>query len=200
VTNTGAGAITLGAITLGDTADYTLGTGANACVANTTALAAGATCDVYVSFDPKSVASLPTALTVGATAVGTTVPNAVANLTGTGTSPVAFTVPAVTLTSTNANRNPAQTFTVLNSASSAFTVTSVATLTRVGGQGQGTFNITATTCNVGAIIPPNGTCTVNVTFTPTNVSARRTVIADLAVSGTLAGGGAYQPAAVLTGN
>jgi hypothetical protein len=164
-TNTGAGAITVGAIALGDATDYAVGTGANACVANTTALAAGATCSVYVTFNPKAAGSRPTTLTVGATAVGTTVPNAAVNLTGTGG------IPAISLGTTTLNVGGSGTVagngtaTLTNSGGAPLTIGTILP-TKTNG-GTGVYTISGGTCQVGGVVAAGGgTCTVTIHLTP----------------------------------
>lgn len=152
----------------------------NGCV---TPLAALAVCSVTVEFKPIAPAGAKTAsLTVTGTPGGT----ATSALTGTATtagnvtatpSPVDFGT--VNVGSTSA----AQTITLTNSGGTA-------TPALVVGLSAGEFSKTADTCN-GVALAAAGTCTIQVTFAPTSVGQKSTVLT--------VGYGTAQTAVVLNG-
>jgi hypothetical protein len=90
LTNSGNAALTITGITIAGTnaTDFAMTTGTNSCGGS---LAAGATCNIYVTFSPASTASFSAALTVADNAAGS--PQTVA-LTGSGVAPADFGVSA----------------------------------------------------------------------------------------------------------
>lgn len=144
---------------------------------NCSSVAAGASCQIQVSFEPAGVGARVGTLTVGS--AGTTL---TAALTGNGVPDFAVSTAALTFGSQDVGASQSQTFTVTNTASGAATVPLL--------QLTGDFRASD---NCGAELAGGASCTVQVTFTPTGTGPR---------SGTLNGGAASYPAAtmVLSGN
>jgi hypothetical protein len=88
LTNSGNAAMTITGVSIAGTnpTDFALGTGSNACGSS---LAAGATCNIYVTFMPASAASFTATLSVADNAEGS--PQTIA-LSGTGLNPADFGV------------------------------------------------------------------------------------------------------------
>lgn len=148
-------------------------------------LAPAATCMVSALFQPSSAGAKTASLSVTATMGGT----AAATLNGTGLGPASLTITptsatfgSVTLNTTSA----ATSFTVRNTGGVSSGVPSAS----LGGTNAGDFNISGDTCT--AMLAPNATCTVQVTFRPTVAGSRS---ASLAVAASPGG----SPAASLSG-
>jgi hypothetical protein len=120
-------------------------------------LAGGASCDVVVLFTPGTQGSKSATLTVSGTSGG----SQVANLTGTGVAPGALSISPTPFDFRDVlqGQSNQKVFTVTNMGGSA---TGAPTVSLVGsGAGFSQTN----TCS--AAVPPNGSCTVTVTFAPT---------------------------------
>jgi hypothetical protein len=126
LTNSGNAALTIVGITIAGTnpTDFATTTGSNACGSS---LAAGATCNIYVTFTPATAASFAATLSVADNASGS--PQGVA-LTGSGVAPADFTVTA-TPSSQTVQSGGSTTYTVTVS-SSGGTFSSPAALTVSG--------------------------------------------------------------------
>ena len=121
-------------------------------------LAGGANCTISVTFTPTAVGSQPGTITVTDDATGS--PQTV-TLSGTGIAPAASFAPT-TLSFGNQNLNTtsaAQTVTLTNSGNAALNIASIA----ASAQYTQTNNCPASPSTLAV----NGTCTINVTFTPT---------------------------------
>jgi hypothetical protein len=160
VKNTGTAAITMGAITLTDTTDYTLS--ANTCPASGKTLAGGATCTISVTFNPTTTGAKRGSVVVNDSDPST--PQLI-GLSGTGISNVAlsptsvvFAVTAVGVTSANTK------ITLTNNTGVNLTLSTPAiTVT-------GPFaSASTTTCTNALVIAASGTCVINVNFKPTAV-------------------------------
>lgn len=150
VTNTGESLLTVGTIAI---------TGDFAQTNNCTTVAPGASCTINVTFTPTEPAALPGTLTIPHNAAGSP---ATVSLAGTGTGPVASITPA-SLTFGNqavGTTSASQSVTVRNTGNSPLSVTAVAAT--------GDFAQTNNCTTVAAA----GSCTVNVTFTPTAANLR----------------------------
>lgn len=126
-------------------------------------LAAGATCNVTVTFMPTATGSLTASLSLADNATGS--PQTVA-LTGAGTAPQAVLSPnplafPSTLVGTAATALP---MTLSNPGTAALTITSIS-VTGTNASSFGQSN------NCGASLAAGATCTVTVTFTPTSVAS-----------------------------
>lgn len=128
-----------------------------------TSLAAGASCTISVTFSPTAAGTRSGAVTITDDAAGS--PHAV-DLVGTGTIPPA---PAVNLSpgSLSFGDQP------LGETSASQTVT----LTNTGGSGLNISSITASgdfarTNSCPALLGPNASCSIQVTFTPTAIATR----------------------------
>jgi hypothetical protein len=160
VKNSGTTAITMGAITLTDTTDYTIAT--NTCPASGSTLAGGASCSIGVTFGPKSTGSKR-----GSVVINDNDPSSpqLIGLTGTGISNVSLSPASVSFATTAVGVTSANTkITLTNNTGVSITLGNPAiTLT-------GTFgSASTTTCTNSLVIAANGTCVINVNFKPTKV-------------------------------
>src|SRR5262249_32248525 len=152
LTNSGTAALTISSIALsGDFAQT------NNCGST---LAVNGTCTINVTFTPTATATRSGTLSVTDNAAGS--PHT-ASLSGTGIAPAASLAPSgLTFASQNVGTtSAAQTMTLTNSGTAALTISSIAV--------SGDF---AETHNCGTPLAVNGTCTINVTFTPTAAGTR----------------------------
>jgi Abnormal spindle-like microcephaly-assoc'd, ASPM-SPD-2-Hydin len=142
-----------------------------------TAVAAGTSCAITVTFTPTSAGAQAATLTVRDTAGGAA--NATAALTGTGI------VPPINLAgNTNYGTVPfmstsTHSFTLSNTGSAALTINTIAVAKTSGG---GVYIVMPSgTCAAGNSVPARGTCTVDVEFAPMLGTASTT--ATLTVTG-----------------
>jgi FtsP/CotA-like multicopper oxidase with cupredoxin domain len=141
----------------------------------TTSLAAGASCTISVTFKPTATGARGAMLTIASSnPTALSVP-----LSGTGIAPTitpsnnAFQFGSVTVGSTTTT----QTLTITNTGNAALIINSIGL---VGGNaGDFALPVSTTPCPIGGTIglPPAGSCTVNMTFTPTVMGNRSTVLA-----------------------
>jgi hypothetical protein len=158
LSNPGTAPLTISAVTLGgaNAADFTLTNGCSS------TLAAGASCNLSVTFTPASAANFAATISVADNVSGS--PQTVA-LTGTGTAapvPLATLTPA-TLAFGNQNvatTSAAQTLTLSNAGTAALTITGIT----LGGANPTAFTQSASTC--GATLAAGASCAVSYTFTP----------------------------------
>jgi len=162
LTNSGAAALTITGIALTGTNPGSFAQ-TNNCAAT---VAAGASCNIAITFAPTKVASYSAALAVTDNASGS--PHTVA-LSGSGTAapaPVAVLTPAslsfgsVGIGGTSA----AQAATLKNTGNEALSITSIA----IGGANPADF---AQTNTCGASLAAGASCAINVTFTPASVAS-----------------------------
>jgi len=173
VTNSGTAAATISSIALG-------GTGATSFVEISTcgtSLAAGASCSIYVGFNPGSAAALSGTLSVTDNATGS--PQAV-TLTGTGTAAPTLTLSATSLTfptTVHATTSAAQTVTLTNSGTAVINLSSIS----LAGTNPADF-VELTTCT--GTLAPAATCQVFLAFHPAAAAAYTATlaIADTAAS------------------
>ncbi len=160
VKNTGTAAITMGAITLTDTTDYTLST--NTCPASGKTLAGGASCTISVTFGPKSTGSKRGSVVINDSDPST--PQLI-GLSGTGTSNVSLSLTSITFPVTAVGTTSANTkITLTNNTGVSITLSNPAiTVT-------GPFSsASTTTCTNSLVIAASGTCVINANFKPTAV-------------------------------
>jgi hypothetical protein len=161
VTNKGTTAITMGAITLTNTTDYTIVT--NTCPASGATLAGGASCTITTHFTPQS-----TGPKRGSVVINDSDPSSpqLVGLTGTGTSSVALSPSSITFPTTAVGvPSTATKITLTNN--TGVSITLGATPLTVTGP----FVIAAatTTCTPDLVIATSGTCVINVQFKPTKL-------------------------------
>jgi len=168
LTNTGNAALTITSIAItgansGDFAET------NTCPVNPTTLAAGANCNISITFDPTAIGARTASLAVTDDASGS--PQSI-SLTGTGTpaapvvglSPTSLTFSGQLVGTTSA----AQSITLTNIGNAALTITSIA----MAGANSGDFAET-NTCPTGpATLAAGSNCAISVTFMPTATGAR----------------------------
>jgi hypothetical protein len=160
--------------------------GASTC-STVSAVAIGGSCTLVVTFTPSGPGAAPATLTINHNAPGT--PQLV-TLNGTGTRPVISptTNPiAFPNTQLGVTTAPPQHIVVTNTGDAPL-VFSVepGTLAARSGPNSGDFAVVST-CHIASPLPPAGTCTLDITFTPTALGARSdtvTVTSD-AVNGPL---------------
>ena len=156
VKNTGTAPLSISSVT--PSGDYAVAS--QTCTAS--AVAAGASCAVNVTFKPTATGSRTGNLSFSDNVAGS--PQTV-GLSGTGTaaavslSPTSLTFASQTLNTASA----AQSITVTNTGTASLTVSAVSA--------SGDFAVASQTCT-GTAVAPAGTCTVNVTFTPTATGTR----------------------------
>jgi hypothetical protein len=181
VTNTGGIALAGGTFTFGGgSTQFSRATaaqgGAGTCPASGAAtLAVGATCTINVVFAPTATGSLPRTLTVAYT--GATVTGSPVSLTGTGAN---LAVNPSSLSFTNVpvgTTSAAQTLTVHNATGGAprsLALTFTGPFSRPTGAAGGTC---------GATLTNNGTCTINVVYSPTGTPGSTTGSLAIATNG-----------------
>jgi hypothetical protein len=152
LSNTGNAALTITSI----------GTSANFGQTNNCAgsVAASGSCTINVTFTPTATGVLTGTLTITDNSNGVTASTQTVNLTGTGvaTAPVAGVSPG-SLTFSNQSvgtTSGSQPVTLSNTGNAALTITSIGTSANFG-----------QTNNCGGSVAASGSCTINVTFTPT---------------------------------
>ncbi len=116
----------------------------------------GASCQIYVIFNPTATGARTGTLTVGSS--GSTL---ISTLTGTGIPALNFSLGALTFGSVDVGATQTQTFVVTNSASGAVTVPPFTTT--------GDYGVSS---NCGSLLGAGASCTVSVTFKPTTTGAR----------------------------
>jgi hypothetical protein len=170
LSNTGNAALSITGISItgSDPSDFAE---TNSCGSS---VAAGTSCNISVTFTPAATGTLSATLTFTDNATGS--PQSV-GLTGTGANSGGGTgggsTPAVTLSSTSLSfgnqpvdtTSSAQTVTLTNTGSAALSITSLT----ITGTNASDFTEVADTC--GSSVAAGGTCTVEVTFTPSAASS-----------------------------
>ncbi len=160
VKNTGTTSITMGAITLTDTTDYTITT--NTCPASGATLAAGASCTISVTFNPKSTGAKRGSVVVNDNDPST--PQLI-GLSGTGTSNVSLSLTSVTFPVTPVGVASANTkITLTNNTGVSITLSNPAITVSAP-----FASASSTTCTNSLVIAATGTCIINVNFKPTAV-------------------------------
>jgi hypothetical protein len=160
VKNTGTAAITMGAITLTETTDYTITT--NTCPASGKTLAGGATCTISVTFNPTTTGAKRGSVVINDSDPST--PQLI-GLTGTGTSNVSLSLTSVTFATTAVGVTSAATKITLTNNTGVILTLSTPAITVTGPFA----SASTTTCTNGLAIAASGTCVINVTFKPTVV-------------------------------
>ena len=178
VSNTGNATLSIAAISLANSADFIIAGGT--CSAGGS-VAAGASCTVSVAFQPAAGAlgARSGALAISHNAAGS--PGSV-SLSGTATAAAA---PAAALTASLAfgsvnvgTTSAAQTATLSNSGNAPLTLGSLST-------GSAEFALSGGTCTAGMAVAAGGSCSINLSFTPSAAGARS---ANLLVTHNAAGG------------
>jgi hypothetical protein len=160
VTNKGTASVTMGAITLDETADFNIS--ANTCPASGSALAAKAKCTISVTFKPQTTGAKKGALVVNDSDPSS--PQFV-GLSGTGTSSVTFSPSSATFATQAIGTTSGNTKITLTNNSTA-----TLTLGNPAISFTGPFaSARSTTCTPGLPIAVGGNCAIFVTFTPTAV-------------------------------
>jgi hypothetical protein len=193
-TNTGIGPITVSTVTLSSTTDFAIVSDSCIVAGTGITLAPNGTCLIGVTFMPTSAGAHTATLVVndaagGAAASSVTLNGNGQSFTATLTGTTAFGNKQVATTSA------ARTFTYTNTGNTATTVSSVALSSTAD------FAISANTCT--ALLAPNATCSIGVTFTPSSAIALTATLtvtnaANVAASVSLTGTGVV-PSASLTG-
>jgi hypothetical protein len=166
LTNSGNAPLAISSISLTGTnsADYAQ---TNTCPLSPSTLAAGANCTISVTFTPTATGSRSASLSIADNATGS--PHA-ATLSGTGIAPGVSLIPT-SLTFTNqaaGTTSAAQSVTLTNNGTAALTISSIG----VTGTNSSDFAQTNTCPLSPSTLAVNGTCTINVTFTPTATGSR----------------------------
>jgi len=160
LTNTGNASLTISSIqvTGGNSGDFAATSTCGSSVA------AGALCTINVTFAPTGPGTRTAAVTIVDNATNS--PQTV-SLTGTGSAPLAAVTPtSLAFNSQNlGTTSAAQTVTLNNTGNTALTIGGVA----FSGADPGDF---AQTNNCGSSLAANGSCAINVTFSPTGAGSR----------------------------
>jgi hypothetical protein len=177
--NTGTAPLTYGSVGVGGANPGDFSVSDTGCAAVGT-LAPGDTCGITVAFNPTAAGARSAVVSVndGDPQNGTQT----VNVSGTGTpSSMGFSPASVTYVNAipAGTASPPHVVTVHNLTSSPMPITGTA----LGGANPKNFARSADTCT-GAVLQPNGTCTVNVTFTPSAVG-RRTAVLSVKDTGTV---------------
>lgn len=177
--NTGTAPLTYGSVGVGGANPGDFSVSDTGCAAVGT-LAPGDTCGITVAFNPTAAGARGAVVSVndGDPQNGTQT----VNVSGTGTpSSMGFSPASVTYVNAipAGTASPPHVVTVHNLTSSPMPITGTA----LGGANPKNFARSADTCT-GAVLQPNGTCTVNVTFTPSAVG-RRTAVLSVKDTGTV---------------
>ena len=183
--NSGAGALNIASLTLGDPADFSFSSNCGASVSGYSS------CNVLVVFTPTTVGPVTGTLTLLSNGSPQTM-----TLSGVGTAPAAVVTvapQAVDFGSQNVGQaSSAQTITVSNGASNAIALNP---MQLAAGS---SFSIASTTC--GSTLAANTTCNVTVVYTPTAAGATAASLTFLAnnqpESVSLTGSGTTSPATV----
>lgn len=160
ITNKGKTKVTMGAITLTETTDFTISS--NTCPASGKPLAAKAACKVSLTFTPKSTGAKKGALVIDDS--DPTSPQVV-GVTGTGASNVTFSPTSVSFVAQTVGTTSAATEITLTNKTGA-----TITLGNPAVSFTGPFLATASaTCTNSLPVANNGTCVIYVEFAPTAV-------------------------------
>jgi hypothetical protein len=135
-------------------------------------LAPGADCEISVTFDPSSAGPKQGQLSVASQ--GGLAPPASAELSGTGAGPVVSIAPLRrTFEPLDLGGGPSapKTLTIANEGQLDLSISSIAIqanqIYNYPGAAAEQFELAGGTCKVGVAVPPGGSCTVDVTFSPT---------------------------------
>ena len=171
ITNTGTTALTFTSIAITGTNASEFNISSNNCGSS---LAVGNSCSVSVTFSPTASGTQTAAVTITDNTTGS--PQSV-SLTGTGQTPAtSVSVSPTTLTFNPQNLNstsPSQTITISNTGNATATISGAA----LTGTNAGDFAIASNSCSSLSV---NGSCSIQVTFTPSALGART---ATLTISG-----------------
>ncbi len=177
LTNTGTDTLNLAAasavaISGTNAADFTVGTGTT-CNNSTAVTPNGGTCIVNVTFTPSTTAAEAATLTFTDDSGGVAGTTQVVSLTGTGVFPQAAPAPT-TLPFGNQPKNitsAPQTITLTNGGTDTLHLAASSAVSFTGTNASDFAVATGTTCINSATVAPNGTCIINVTFTPSTTTA-----------------------------
>ena len=167
LSNTGNATLNISSVVIGGTnpADFTITTGANACGA---ALAASASCSIYVTFKPAAAQAYAATLTVTDNASPTTQQS---SLSGTGVpaaAPVASLTMSLAFSNTTVNTtSSAMAATLSNTGNATLNISSVA----IGGTNPAEFAITTGANACGTTLAASASCSIYVTFKPAAAQA-----------------------------
>lgn len=132
----------------------------------------GASCEISVTFDPSSAGAKQGQLSVASQ--GGLAPFASAELSGTGAGPAVSIWPATrTFEPLDLGSGPSapKTFTIANEGQLDLTISSVSIeanqIYDYPNAAAEQFELAGGTCKAGVAVPPGGSCTVDVTFSPT---------------------------------
>ena len=150
LSNTGNAALTISGIATSASFGQTNNCGGS--------VAVGGSCTINVTFSPTATGSLNGTLTITDNSNGVAGSTQSVSLTGTGTAPVAgVSPPSLTFGNQNLGTTSAsQPVTLSNTGTATLTITSIATSAKFG-----------QTNNCGGSVAASGSCTINVTFSPT---------------------------------
>lgn len=160
VKNTGTTAITMNAISLTDTTNYTIST--NTCPASGTTLAGGASCTISLTFNPKSTGTKRSSVVINDSDPSTP---QVVGLTGTGTSNVSLSPTSIAFATTPVGLSSGSTKITLTNKTGVSVTLSTPAITIAGPFA----TASGTTCTNGLVIASLATCIINAQFRPTAV-------------------------------
>jgi hypothetical protein len=166
LTNIGTGTLTIGSITTSGQLNFPNAfSQTNNCGSS---LAAGGSCTINVAFTPPVALTLTGTLTITDSNSAASGYTQTVSLTGTGVFIASFTPTSLTFSAQAiGTTSAAQTETVANNLPASLIISTVT----IGGTNPADFAKSSDTCT-GATIPPNNTCKVSVTFTPSATGSR----------------------------
>jgi len=165
VTLTNGGSSTLNITNIGISGDFAIPPATNMC-AGASPLAVNGNCTVGVTFTPPTAGNLTGSLTF--TDSATNSPQTV-NLSGTGTAPETVSPASLTFTSQPITiPSTAQAITITNTGNATLTINSIALASASITYPNPLDFVVNNGCSSGSVPGNNGTCTVTVTFMPTD--------------------------------
>lgn len=162
VRNDGNINLVVSSITLSNTTDYRVF--ANYC----SSISPGGICNIVIEFSPKSIGVKDAEMTVNSNAVGG---NPTVSLTGQGTGAIISVDPtSKDFGEVTVNQTLRQTFAVTNNGNINLTISSIFLTDTTN------YAIASNNCQPSGGIPPNATCTVEVSFKPTSTGTKNTTL------------------------
>jgi hypothetical protein len=164
VTNTGGNSFTVGTLSFSGTNANQFSKSSDNCSGQP--VAGAGTCTVQVTFSPTSTGAKSGTLNIASDAPNNT--NLTATLTGTGTQAnISIDPTSKSYGAINVGSTSAQTFTVTNSGTASLLIGTVA----ISGTNAAEFVKGTDTCN-GQTVAASGTCTIQITFTPSSAGSK----------------------------
>ena len=176
ITNNGNATLAIASIALdvsGNPGDFVLTAGTtNPCPLTGGNVTGGSSCTFNVAFKPTAASARTAAvdITDNGNATGTAGTKQTVGLSGTGIAPLAQVAGSLPFGNQPINQTATMPLTLTNTGTGPLTLAATNAVAITTGTNSTLFGIAGTTtCTNGLVIAANGTCTINVTFTPTAV-------------------------------